>query len=56
MESFKATYLWRYMPRPYDKMRAILLPKDEPRSTRVSRVLRESGVADLGQHLATLCA
>lgn len=56
MESFKATYLWRYMPRPYDNMRAILLPKDEPRSMRVSRALRESGVADLGQHLTTLCA
>lgn len=56
MESFKATYLWRYLPRPYDSMKAILLPKDEPRSMRASAAMRQAGVFDLGRHLTTLCA
>jgi hypothetical protein len=55
MHSFKATYLQRDMPRPYEKMRAILLPKNEPRSARVSKVLRQAGAFDLGEHLADLC-
>ncbi|WP_162085341.1 DUF6685 family protein [Sulfuriferula nivalis] len=55
MESFKATYLLHDMPKPYGKAKAILLPKNDARSVRVSKVLREVGVADLGHHFAALC-
>lgn len=55
MESFGATYLGLEMPRPYDKTRAILLPRNEARSMRVSKELREAGMFDLGRYLAQLC-
>lgn len=43
MERFCATYFWQYLPRPYEHARAILLPKCDPRSMRVSTVLRDAG-------------
>lgn len=55
MQSFKATYLLYDLPRPYERSRAILLPKDEQRSRQVSNMLREAGAFDLGQHLTDLC-
>jgi rhodanese-related sulfurtransferase len=54
MESFRATWLWTHMPRPYDNTKAILLPKGERRSQRVALALREAGVVDLGAYLEEL--
>jgi hypothetical protein len=56
MRAFKATWLWHDLPRPYRGVRAILLPKDEPRSQRVAAELRRVGVIDLGSHLMGLAA
>ncbi len=57
MESFEVThYLHPISSRPYDRIMAVLLPKNEFRSARVSRELRKAGLFDLGQHLADLCA
>ena len=54
MRQFRATWLWHHMPRPYDGTRAVLLPRAERRSVRVAALLREGGVADLGEHLTRL--
>lgn len=54
MMMFRATYLWQHLPRPYEHARAILLPKHERRSMRVSRALREAGMFDIGAHLLAL--
>ncbi|MGZ8152540.1 MAG: DUF6685 family protein [Methylobacter sp.] len=54
MGSLRATFLWKHLPRPYEHARAIFLPKNEPRSMRVSRTLREAGVFDIGEHLTAL--
>ena len=54
MESFRATYLWQFLPRPYGDQRAILLPKLERRSAKVAAVLREAGYFDLGAYLRGL--
>lgn len=54
MRTFRATYLWQHLPCPYTHARAILLPKNEERSMRVSRVLRTSGMFNIGEHLVAL--
>lgn len=54
MTAFRATWLWHYMPRPFENTIGILLPKNEPRSMRVAALLKQAGVTDLGQHLAFL--
>ena len=54
MRMFRATYLWQHLPRPCAHARAIFLPKNERRSMRVSRALREAGMFDLGAHLIDL--
>lgn len=54
MRKFRATYIWHYLPRQYEHARAILLPKNEPRSMRVSRALREAGMFNVGEHLTSL--
>ena len=56
MSAFRATWLWHHMPRPFDDTRAILLPKDEPRSRCVANTLREAGITDLGAYLTALAA
>jgi len=56
MQSFRATYIWQYMPRHYEDSRAILLPKSDPRSMKVASVLREAGFIDLGNYLSSLAA
>ena len=56
MSAFGATWLWHHMPRPFDDTRAILLPKDEPRSRCVANTLREAGITDLGAYLTVLAA
>lgn len=56
MRAFRATWLWHPLPRPHDGARAILLPRNEARSMRVAVELRNAGIADLGAHLAALCA
>ena len=42
--------------RPYEGARAVLLPRRDARSMRVADELRSAGIADLGAHLAALCA
>ena len=54
MRMFSATYLWQHLPRPYGHARAILLPKNERRSMRVSHELRVAGMFDIGEHLLAL--
>ncbi|WP_440030490.1 DUF6685 family protein, partial [Chromobacterium amazonense] len=54
MRSFKATWLWHPMPRPYEKARAILLPRTEKRSLRVAKALRDAGMLDFGAYLTTI--
>lgn len=56
MQAFRATWFQHYLPRPYANASAVLLPKAEPRSMRVSEALRQAGVLDLGLHLSDLCA
>ena len=56
MERFRATWIWLPLPRPYEGARAVLLPRSEARSMRVAVELRSAGIADLGAHLAALCA
>ena len=56
MERFRATWLWHPLPHPYEGARAVLLPRSEARSMRVAVELRSAGFADLGAHLAALCA
>lgn len=54
MKAFRATYLWQHLPRQYKHARAIFLPKNEKRSMRVSAVLRDAGIFDVGEHLTAL--
>ncbi|MDH1379646.1 hypothetical protein N5J07_09315 [Comamonas aquatica] len=55
MQSFRATWLWHTLPRPYEEgFKAILLPRNEGRSMRVATELRKAGFDDLGVHLASL--
>lgn len=54
MESFRATWLYHDMPRPFKRAKAILLPKTERRSMLVATLLRDAGVVDLGEHLSHL--
>lgn len=57
MQTFRATWLWHTLPRPYPQgLKAILLPRSEGRSMRVAAELRQAGFADLGAHLAGLAA
>ena len=56
MRTFKATWLWHHMPRPYGNTRAILLPRSEPRSMRVAAALRRAGVVDFGAYLTEIAA
>lgn len=54
MRAFRATWLWHRLPRPYEGVRAILLPKIEGRSMKVATELRRKGFTDLGLHLNKL--
>lgn len=54
MESFRATYLWHDLPRPYEDRRAILLPRTDARSMKVAAALHEAGCLDLGLYLKGL--
>lgn len=54
MESFRATWLWTHVPRPYEHTKAILLPKEERRSRCVAQALRKAGIVDLGAYLDDL--
>lgn len=54
MSSFRATWLWHSMPKPYENTRAILLPRSERRSMRVAEELRQAGVIDFGAYLSSL--
>lgn len=54
MCAFRATYLWRKLPKPYNNSRAVFLPKDEARSKTAAGYLKEAGAYDLGTFLQTL--
>lgn len=56
MRTFKATWLYHAMPRPYKNARAVLLPRSEGRSMRVALEFHKAGVADLGAFLAALAS
>lgn len=56
MCAFRATWLWHRLPRPYEHVRAVLLPRSEERSMRVAVELRNAGITDLGAHLEAVCA
>ncbi len=56
MQSFRASYLWQYLPHPYRNSRAILLPRADARSMKVAAALHEAGVFDLGLYLHRLAA
>jgi hypothetical protein len=56
MRAFKATWLSHPLPRPYERARAVLLPKSEWRSMRVASEFRKVGIADLGSFLTGLAA
>ena len=51
MQSFKATYYWKDLPRPYTDQCAVFLPKAETRSAKVADVLHASAFQDLGRYL-----
>jgi len=51
MQSYGATWLWNELPQPYEKARAVFLPRAEGLSMRVSQAFREAGFVELGQHL-----
>jgi hypothetical protein len=56
MCALRATWLHHPLPRPYEVAMAVLLPRSEARSMRAAAELRAAGIADLGAHLAALCA
>ena len=54
MRSFKATYYWKDLPRPYTDQCAVFLPKAEKRSAKVAEILNASAFQDLGRYLKSL--
>lgn len=56
MKKFRASYLWRYLPRPYRGCRAIMLPRSDARSMKVAAVLHEAGFFDFGLFLRGLAS
>jgi hypothetical protein len=54
MQSFKATYYWKDLPRPYADQCAVFLPKSEKRSANVAKILHASDFQDLGRYLKNL--
>ncbi len=54
MRAFRATYFWHPLPRPYEKVRVILLPKQDIRSAKVSTALRAAELFDLGKYLTSI--
>lgn len=56
MKSFRASYLWQYLPHPYQDRRAILLPRADARSMKAAAALHEAGFFDLGLYLHGLAA
>lgn len=54
MRTFQATYFWHPLPRPYEKVRVILLPKREKRSAKASATLHAAGLFDFGKYLTSL--
>ncbi|MCQ4245115.1 DUF6685 family protein [Stutzerimonas decontaminans] len=54
MQSFRATYYLKDLPRPYSEQCAIFLPKSEKRSANVAQVLKDARFQDLGWYLKNL--
>ncbi|MCC7005931.1 MAG: hypothetical protein IT497_04730 [Ottowia sp.] len=54
MRNVRGTFLEYPLPRPYTHASAILLPKNAPRTARISHALKKYGVFDLGEHLTHL--
>lgn len=55
VRSFGATYLWHILPKQYHEIRAIFLPRNESRSMKVAKALRNSNNFDLGNYLLQIC-
>ena len=55
LKSYGATYLGHQLPHPYREIRAIFLPKNESRSMKVAKALRNSNNFDLGNYLLQIC-
>lgn len=56
MKAFRVTWLEHDMPYYFRTTKAILLPRNEPRSMQVAAILKKAGIVDLGAHLADLAA
>jgi len=56
MQNFRASYLWHYLPHPYQDCCVVLLPRADARSMKVAAVLHAAGFFDLGLYLAGLAA
>lgn len=56
MTAYEAPYAWLEMPRPYRDLRAILLPRDSKRATRVADMLLKGGYFDVGGHLKMIAS
>ena len=56
MQSFKATWLWHYLPRPHGDLKAVLLPRSDERSMKVAELMHRAGLLDLGLVLGSLGA
>ena len=51
MQSFKATYYWKDLPRPYTEQFAVFLPKADRKSAKVAEILHASAFQNLGCYL-----
>lgn len=49
-----ATHYTLPLPPPHSQLRAVMLPRNEPRSVAVADVLRQAGITDFGAHLTSL--
>ena len=54
MRNVRATWFHTPMSGPLSDSQVVLLPRNEPRSVRVAKLLREAGFADFGRHLLNL--
>lgn len=54
MQAVRATWLWHPMPKVYEGSRAIYLPRNNKRSMKAAKVLREAQFVDMGELLSAL--
>jgi hypothetical protein len=51
MQKFGATFLSNYLPRPFNEMKAIFLPRSDARSMKIATLFAERNFFNLGQYL-----